>query len=118
MEELRKKTPLATAAARAGMSEPTARKWRAQGKLPSEMERQRDWRTRADPFEELWPEVEALLAHDPGLQAKTVFEELQRRHPGQLRTLQRRFRAHSASECKPTRPKEGSYVPDYSGERP
>ena len=35
---------------------------------------------------------------DPGLQAKAVFEELQRRHPGQLqsgqlRTLQRRFRA-------------------------
>ena len=97
MEELRKKTPLATAAARAGMSEPTARKWRAQGKLPSEMQRQRDWRTRADPFEELWPEVEALLARDPGLQAKTVFDELQRRYPGrlrsgQLRTLQRRFR--------------------------
>jgi len=97
MKELRKQTPLVTAASRAGMSERTARKWRASGKLPSESERQRDWRTREDPFEELWPEAEALLASDPGLQAKTVFEELQRRHPGQLkpgqlRTLQRRFR--------------------------
>ncbi len=95
MKELRKQTPLVTAASRAGMSERTARKWRASGKLPSESERQRDWRTREDPFEQLWPEAEALLASDPGLQAKTVFEELQRRHPGQLkrgqlRTLQRR----------------------------
>ena len=97
MKELRKQTPLATAAVKAGMSEPTARKWRDQGRLPGEVERQRDWRTRQDPFEELWPEAEALLANDPGLQAKTVFEELQRRYPGrlrpgQLRTLQRRFR--------------------------
>jgi len=97
MKELRKQTPLVTAASRAGMSERTARKWRDSGKLPSESERQRDWRTREDPFEELWPEAEALLASDPGLQAKTVFEELQRRHPGQLkpgqlRTLQRKFR--------------------------
>ena len=55
------------------------------------------WRTRADPFEEVWPEVEELLERDKGLQAKTVFEELGRRYPGrfqagQLRTLQRRFR--------------------------
>jgi len=38
-----------------------------------------------------------MLQIDAGLQAKTVFEELERRHPdrfsrGQLRTLQRRFR--------------------------
>jgi len=98
MKELRKQTPLVAAASKAGMSERTARTWRDSGKLPSESEGQRDWRTRKDPFEELWPEAEALLASDPGLQAKTVFEELQRRHPGQLqpgqlRTLQRRFRA-------------------------
>jgi hypothetical protein len=44
-------------------------------------------------------EVEPLLVadEDGGLEAKTVFAELQRRHPdqfdaGQLRTLQRRFR--------------------------
>lgn len=97
MKQLREGTPLVAAAAKAGMSERTARTWRDSGKLPSETERKRDWRTRADPFEDLWPEAEALLASDPGLQAKTVFEELQRRHPGrlrqgQLRTLQRRFR--------------------------
>ena len=35
MEQLRMAKPLATAAANAGMSEPTARKWRAHGKRPS-----------------------------------------------------------------------------------
>jgi hypothetical protein len=42
-------------------------------------------------------EIEALLERDAGLQAKTVFEDVQRRYRdrfpvGQLRTLQRRFR--------------------------
>jgi hypothetical protein len=79
------------------MSEPTARKYRRAGKPPSRLLRPHTWRTRADPFEEVWPEVERLLERDAGLQAKTVFAELVRRHPGrfeagQLRTLQRRFR--------------------------
>ena len=98
MKELRRNKPLATAAAKAGMSERTARKWRDSGKLASDPRPGRHWRTREDPLEALWPEAEALLRADPGLQAKAVFEELLRRHPGQLqpgqlRTLQRRFRA-------------------------
>jgi len=97
MSLIRKGVPLSTAAVKAGMSEPTARKYRRAGKLPQELKVPHTWRTRSDSFEEVWPEVEALLAQDAGLQAKTVFEELQRRHAGkfqdgQLRTLQRRFR--------------------------
>lgn len=97
MSLIKKGVPLSTAAAKAGMSEPTARKYRQRGKVPSEMRVPHTWRTREDPFEEVWPEVEALLEQDAGLQAKTVFAELVRRHPqrflaGQLRTLQRRFR--------------------------
>ena len=89
--------PLMTAAAKAGMSERTARKYRRSGKLPSELRVAHTWRTRPDPFEEAWPEVEELFEQDAGLQAKTVFDELVRRYPGrfqagQLRTLQRRFR--------------------------
>lgn len=89
--------PLSAAAAKAGMSEPTARKYRRSGKLPTESKATHEWRTRVDPFAAVWPEVEALLEGDAGLQAKTMFEELQRRYPGefqagQLRTLQRRFR--------------------------
>jgi hypothetical protein len=93
--------PLATAAAKAGMSEPTARKYRRKAKLPSQLRKEHDWRTRPDPFTEVWPEIELLIKRDSGLQAKTVFEELQRRYPdrfvqGQLRTLQRRFRGWRA----------------------
>ncbi len=97
MSLIKKGLPLSTAAVKSGMSEPTARKYRAAGKLPGEMRAEHNWRTRPDPFAEVWPEVEALLEQDAGLQARTVFEELGRRYPGrfrpgQLRTLQRRFR--------------------------
>ena len=87
-----------TAAAKAGMSERTARKYVRSGATPSEAKVPHTWRTRSDPFAEVWPEIEALLRQDAGLQAKTVWEELNRRHAGrfsagQLRTLQRRFLA-------------------------
>lgn len=87
------------AAAAAGMCERTAREWE-HGPLPSQTKKPRDWRTRKDPFEGVWSsEVVPLLEHDKKgtLQAKTILEELKRRHPdefddGQLRTLQRRVR--------------------------
>ncbi|MCA9607006.1 MAG: IS21 family transposase [Myxococcales bacterium] len=87
------------AAAAAGMSERTSRKWET-GPLPSQTKSPRTWRTREDPFEEVWEsDVEPLLVADTdgGLEAKTVLAELIRRHPGkftagQVRTLQRRFR--------------------------
>ena len=92
----------AMAALKAGMDEKTARKYRDLGKLPSEVASERNWRTRADPFVEEWEEVRSKLKTNPGLEAKTLFEDLQRRRPGayqdgQLRTLQRRvknWRAH------------------------
>ena len=57
----------------------------------------RDWRTHPDAFAAVWPELETLLQVNPGLQAKTLFADLQRRFPGrfadgQLRTLQRRLK--------------------------
>lgn len=94
---------LEAAAVAAGMSERTARKWAA-GPLPSQTKRARAWRTREDPFGDVWEhDIEPLLVADEGreLEAKTVFAELLRRHPdrfelGQLRTLQRRFRVWRA----------------------
>jgi hypothetical protein len=86
------------AAARAGMDGKTARKYRRLGRLPSEVKTMdRDWRTRPDAFAEVWPDLEALLEINAGLEAKTLFAELQRRFPGrfaqgQLRTLQRRVK--------------------------
>jgi hypothetical protein len=88
-----------TAAATAGMSVRSARKWQA-GPLPSETKQPRSWRTRADPFGEVWDaEIVPLLSNDRAgvLEATTLLSVLEERQPGrfgaaQLRTLQRRIR--------------------------
>jgi hypothetical protein len=58
----------------------------------------RTWRTRLDPFAEVWDELQSQLAQTPELTAKALFEYLQRHYPGrfnrgQLRTLHRRVKA-------------------------
>lgn len=82
------------AAARAGMSERTARKYEHLGQLPSQMKQPRSHRTRSNPFAVDWPWVCAQLERDPALQAKTLFDDVCIQYPGryqpsQLRTLQR-----------------------------
>lgn len=84
------------AAAKAGMSERTARKYERAGKLPSQLKQPRTWRTRANPFEEDWPWVVEQLERDPALQGTTLFALVCARHPGryrptQMRTLQRQI---------------------------
>lgn len=93
------------AAAKAGMDEKTARRYCRLGKLPSDVKKEHTWRTRTDPFEDVWPRIESQLELIPGLEAKTLFEDLQRRYPGrfadgQLRTLQRRIKVWRAC-CGP-----------------
>jgi hypothetical protein len=94
MKLINKEQRLQTAAAKAGMTEKTARKYRRLNRLPSQVKAVHDWRTREDPFEEDWPWIQELLGNNGGLEAKTIFEALQRMQPGkyqdgQLRTLQR-----------------------------
>src|SRR6266581_4815210 len=94
MQERRKGTAQRLAAARAGMSERTARKYEQAGQLPSHLKRPHTWATRANPFEEHWPWVIAQLERDPALQGSTLFALLCEQHPGcyrptQIRTLQR-----------------------------
>lgn len=91
------------AAAKAGMDVKTARKYLAEGRLPSERKPERNWRTRTDPFKGVWEEIREQIETNPGLEAKTIFEALQRKHPGQfadgqLRTLQRRVKRWRATE--------------------
>jgi hypothetical protein len=95
--------PLYRAAWKVGMDAKTAQKYRHGDRLPSQSVIPRIWRTREDPFQDVWPDLRALLELNPGLQAKTLFEELQRRFPGrfpdgQLRTLQRKIKAWRATE--------------------
>ena len=93
------KTQQAAAAASA-TSERSVRRWQ-RGALPSERRRnRRGWRTRPDPFDDVWErDVAPLLLSDPDgeLSATTILEWLDERYPGrfgrsQLRTLQRRIR--------------------------
>jgi transposase len=93
----------AIASAKAGMDVKTARKYVNLDKMPSEIVKNHYWRTRQDPFEANWERIKELLEENPGLQAKTIFEYLQREHSGnyqdgQLRTLQRRLKYWRATE--------------------
>jgi len=71
------------------------------------------WRTRKDPFAQIWPQAQQQLEQTPDLSAKTLFEAVQRRHPDQfndeqLRTFQRRVRAwrmaYIAHQGEPSEP--------------
>jgi transposase len=106
MEMLGKGKSLAASAAKADMDEKTARKYRKLGKLPSEIKADHTWRTREDSFAEVWEEMKEKLEINPGLEAKTLFQDLQRRYrgsfaDGQLRTLQRRVKTWRALEGPP-----------------
>ena len=97
MESLIKGKSCSASAACAGMDEKTARKYRRLRRLPSELKKPHIWRTREDVFKEVWEEVVEKLELNPGLEAKTLFVDLQRRYPGrfsdgQLRTFQRQVK--------------------------
>jgi len=94
---------LRVAALKTGMDEKTARKYRRSGRMPSEQSERHWWRTRPDPFADVWSVVEKQLEENSGLQAKTLFAWLQREYPGrfqdgQLRTFQRGVRRWRATQ--------------------
>lgn len=100
---VKKEPTQALAAAKAGMTPKTALKYRKTGQLPSQMMQAHLWRTRPDPFVDKWAWMVELLITNPRLEAKTIFDYLQRENPGkyqdgQLRTLQRRIRHWKATE--------------------
>ena len=65
-ERARGKTQV-QAAARAGMSERTARKYERSGQLPSQLRQPRTHVTRPNPFADEWPWVCEQLAGDPAV---------------------------------------------------
>ena len=83
-----------TAAAKAGMSVRSARKWQS-GPLPSQAKPEHRWRTRPDPFDGVWEdEIEPLLRNDPTgkLKATTIIDWLAEQHPGRFSASQLRTR--------------------------
>ncbi len=89
------------AAARAGLSERTARKYEHAAALPSQLKQPRTYRTRPNPFQADWECLTGLLQQDKALQATTLLGLLcerdpQRYYSGQLRSLQRHIAAWRA----------------------
>jgi hypothetical protein len=91
----------AISCAKAGFSERTGRNLERSGLLPSQRTK-KGWRTRKDPFEEVWDtKIVPLLQNSPHLQAVSLLEHLQEqdleRYPDSiLRTLQRRLKTWRA----------------------
>jgi hypothetical protein len=69
----------------AGISGKTAHKYLKNGKLPSQCKVEHTWPTRQDPFADDWVFVEQMLEDTQAtLEAKTLFEYLQRAYPGSV----------------------------------
>lgn len=90
------------AAAKSGMSAKTARKYLSLNKTPSELKKERYWKTRSNVFESDWDKIESMLTRSPGLQAKTILAHLMSQEPNKFndsheRTLQRLIRKWRAN---------------------
>ena len=104
--QLNQGASLRTAAMRANMDRKSARKYRQLGQLPSEARKPRTWRTWPDALAEVWPTVAEQLEREPRLQAKTLWDWLQRTQPGKYpdsmrRTFERRVRQWKALHGSP-----------------
>ncbi len=111
---------LSHSATKADMDEKTARKYLSSEESPSDRSVPHTWRTRENPFDGVWEQARRLLEANPELEARSLFEHLQRLYPerfpdGQLRTFQRRIKVWRALEGKP---KEVFFAQVYTpGER-
>lgn len=106
LAELAAGRTLTQAAARSDMDEKTARRYRDLGTVPSDVAASHTWRTRTDPFADVWTEVHEQLTASPELQPKALFAWLMRKYPGrfqlgQLRTFQRGIRRWRATNGPP-----------------
>jgi hypothetical protein len=94
------RTPEVVAPDVAGFVSSLATAWRAGEVRPThrqEAKPGRSWRTRPDPFAEVWPVLLSWLEERPDMEAKEMLKRLQATGygefpDGQLRTLQRRVR--------------------------
>jgi hypothetical protein len=103
LELLARGVSLRVAALKTGMNEKTARKYWRGKRMPSELAERHWWRTRPDPFSDVWEGIGEQLEENPGLQAKVLFVWLQGKYPGrfqdgQLRTFQRGVRRWRATQ--------------------
>lgn len=91
MNELNLGSTMKKASLKADIDPKTGLKYR-DGYVPSN--HPRSYSTRTNPFSQHLSEIDELISHNEGLEAKTIFEHLQQEYPGvyqdgQLRSLQR-----------------------------
>ena len=103
---MQREKSITRASDKTGMDVKTARKYIRLNRLPSEVKVEHTWRTREDPFKDVWDELRSMLEVNPSLESKTLFEYLQRKYrgkfsDGQLRTLQRKVKRWRALEGPP-----------------
>lgn len=90
--------PNGTSQATGSNPQPTPRVYRRTKPARRPVAGQRWWRTRADPFAQVWSEVIPQLELTPYIEAKVLFKAVQVQYPGQfpdhqIRTFQRRVKA-------------------------
>jgi len=68
-------------------SRKTVAKYEHLGQLPNQLKQPRTYRTRQDPFERDWPQLEQMLQAAPELEATTLFEWLCDQHPAAIRKI-------------------------------
>ena len=61
---------LEKAAAKAGMCRQTGKKYLDSNELPSSLKKDHEWRTRSNPFEEVWDEAVEILEAAPEIQGE------------------------------------------------
>jgi hypothetical protein len=93
-EEMTKNGKIGKASMKAGVCENTARKYMRVDKLPSEIKKPRDWKTRPDPFEKDWAEIRQVLKDTRAGSQGTLY----RSFASQSRYLSRRTSAHLSTE--------------------
>ncbi len=87
MEERKVGKSQESAAAKAGMSERSGRRIE-KGELQVVSRSKRYWRTRRDPFVDVWTEeIELLLRMNCQLSPIALFEKLQKDHPANIKTV-------------------------------
>ena len=76
MTEFKKAGKVGLAAMKAGMDRKTAGKYLKLGKFPSELKKPRTWLTRADFFQEDWPDIREILKDVPEIEAVVLLDHL------------------------------------------
>lgn len=103
MSEYEKTGKIVVSAMKANIHPQTASKYIQAGKPPQQEQEPHTWRTRPDPLEPIWDQVQQMLQDVPELEAKTLFEYFVKQpdsglDESHLRTFYRRVRHWRATQ--------------------